>query len=60
MASLSGLSSNVGMLGFASGPIGFGRIWVLGRTPGLGRDCVPPSPFPCRQGPSHSVVSDLG
>ena len=37
MTSLSRLSSIVGMLGFASGPIGFGRIGVPGRMPGLGQ-----------------------
>ena len=36
MASLSRLLTIVGMWWFASGPIGFGKIWVLGLTPGLG------------------------
>ena len=33
------------MLGFASGLVGFGKIWVLGLMLGSGLIFVPPSPF---------------
>ena len=36
MASSSRLLTIVGMWGFASGPIGFGKIWILGLKPGVG------------------------
>ena len=58
MASSSRLLTIVGMWGFASGPIGFGKIWILGLKPGVGLTCSC-SPFFGCQGPSYSVVSDL-
>ena len=42
---LNRLLSVVGILGFVSGPIGFGRIWVLGLMPGFGRTTFSRLPF---------------
>ena len=45
-----------GMLGCVSGPIGFGRIQVLGHMPGL---CSSFS-LPYCQGPAVTGMSDFG
>ena len=59
MASSSRLLTIVGMWGFASGPIGFGKIWILGLKPGVGLTLFLLLIFLVVRDPQDSVVSDL-
>ena len=56
MTLLNRLLSVIGILGFAGGPIGFGRIWVLGLMPGFGRILFPQLPFLSSQTQSSQIL----